>query len=157
MFGSSWFQSGGYRPSGKCDWFKLLTVALPLSLVGACVLSFVLCKLFVWGVYWIGIVPIFAGLLLGLEATCLLRFAHCRNPYVAAGCGILLGSVMYLGYYHCDFVSRAGPRLTTRIDSLPEFINFRMHTDVVHDTHEIGNQKKEPNVYANWFFLRWIG
>ena len=65
---------------------------------------------------------------------------------------------MYLGYYHCDFVSRAGPRFYNQIDFLPEFINFRIHTDVVHDTHEIGNQKKEPNVYANWFFfaLDWV-
>jgi hypothetical protein len=48
---ASLFKQGGYRPSGKCDWFKLLTIALPLTLLSACALAFVLAKLFVWGFY----------------------------------------------------------------------------------------------------------
>lgn len=111
MFGSSLFKTGGYRPSGKCDWSKLLTVALPLTLLGAGVLAFVLRMVFVWGFYWFVVVPMLAGLLLGLEAVRLFRFAHCRNPRVAAGFGVLLASVMYLGYYHCDFVTSVGPRV----------------------------------------------
>ena len=153
MFGSSLFQPGGYRPSGKCNWFKLLTVALPLSLLGACVLAFVLAKVFIWGWYYFVIMPMVAGLLLGVQAMRLFRFAHCRNPYVAGGFGVLLASVMFLGYYHCDFVITVGPRVMTRVDFLPEFINFRLHNDVIHDTHEFGNQKKQPNVYMNWIFF----
>lgn len=41
----------------------------------------------------------------------------------------------------------------TRIDLLPRFINFRMHTDIIRDTHDVGNQKKEPNLYMNWIFF----
>ena len=40
--------SGSYCPSGKCDWWRLLTVALPLSLLAACVLAFVLHLAFIY-------------------------------------------------------------------------------------------------------------
>jgi hypothetical protein len=62
---------------------------------------------------------------------------------------------MFLGYYHCHFVSIRGPRVLSRIDILPAFINWRLHHDVIRSTHDIGNQnqKLEPNVYMNWIFF----
>ena len=39
-------QPGGYRPGRKCDWFKLLSVALPLTLLGAGLLAFVVAQVF---------------------------------------------------------------------------------------------------------------
>jgi uncharacterized membrane protein len=103
---SSISQPAGYQPSGKCDWLKMLTIALPLSLLAACLLSVVLMLVFLWGFYFFLIVPAFAGLLLGGAAAVLFRYAHCRNPHVALALGLLLGTIMFLGYYHAHFADR---------------------------------------------------
>jgi hypothetical protein len=151
---ANFFAQGGYRPSGKCDWFKLGTVALPLSLLSACILAFIMAKVFIWGFYFFVIVPIFAGALLGLSATRLLRFSQCRSPVVAGVFGLLVATFMYLGYFHAYFVCVRGPRVLPRIDMIPAVINFRLHTDVIHDSHEFGqNGKKEPSLVMNCLFL----
>jgi hypothetical protein len=154
MSDASLTRASGYRPSGKCDWLRLLTVALPLSLLGACALAFVLMQLFLWGAYLFIIVPLAAGLLLGLLTAYLLRVAHCRNPYVAGGFGVLLASVMYLGYFHCHFVSIVGWPGLTRIDFLPAFINARMQNDVVEKIGDVGQREKKPVAFFNWL---WCG
>jgi len=117
--------SGSYRPSGKCDWWKLLTVALPLSLLAACVLAFVLHLAFIYSV-GLFIIPILAGVLLGWLASGLFRWAHCRNPLAAGGFAILLATVMYVGMLHCQHVAVVGPSVLTRIDLLPGFLEQYM-------------------------------
>ncbi len=153
MFVAKFFRLGDYRPSGKCDWFKLLTIALPISLLGSFVLAFALAGVFRWGFYLFVIVPLFAGGILGWQASSLFRFAHCRNPYVAAGLGVFLASVMFLGSFHAYLVISRGVRVLTRVDLLPTVINFRMHHNVILDSHDLGNQKKQPNLYMNWTFF----
>jgi hypothetical protein len=151
MFTDLLFRPGGYRPSGRCDWFTLLAIALPLTLLGACVLAFVLSQVFLWHCYYPLIVPLAAGGILGWLAWRLFRFARCRNPWVAGGFGVLLGSLMFLGYFHCHYVTQAGLPELTRVDALPAFINFRMHHDVIYTTHSvIGEHSREPDVFTNW-------
>lgn len=165
------FQRGGYRPSDKCDWLKLLTIALPLAVLAACAGAFFLSLALHWGFYVLLALPMSAALLLGLCAAWFFRSAHCRYPAVAGVCGILLGSVMFLGYYHCRFVALAGAAGPARIEALPEFIDFCLHHDVVHEFHgphatgivhgfeDIPKQNKEqPKVGLNCvgFVVDWL-
>ncbi len=99
--------SDAYCPNGSCDWLKLLTIAIPFSVLAAFVLAVVITPVFVTGICAI-IVPVIAGAVLGCVAERLFRLAHCRNPKVAAGLGILLGTTMFLGSYHAYFVWSKG-------------------------------------------------
>ncbi len=143
----------GYRPGGKCDWLKLLTIAMPLSVLAAFVLAVVITPVFVTGICAI-IGPVIAGAVLGCVAERLFRIAHFRNPEVAAGLGFLLGTIMFLGAYHAYFVWSKGAGGIARIDSLPGFINFRMHHDVF--LSKRGMQPLSP--VRNWilFALNWL-
>jgi hypothetical protein len=155
MSNASLPRSPGYRPSGKCDWLKLLTIAVPFSLLAACALSVVLMEVFVGGFYFFLIVPALAGLILGGAAAALFRYAHCRNPAMAAILGGLLASIMFLGYFHAHFVRMAGLRALTRVDFLPRFINARMHHDVIRDVHDVGNRmgRQAPAPVMNWLWF----
>jgi hypothetical protein len=152
-------QSVGYTPSGKCDWLKLFTIALPFSLLAAFALAVGLMLAFVGGFYFFIVVPAVAGLLLGAVAAGAFRFAHCRNPYAAAVLGFLLGTIMFLGYFEADFVHRFGWRALTRMDALPNFIiKVRMNHDVIKDMHDVGNRNPKPAPVMNWvlFAADWM-
>lgn len=145
--------SDAYCPNGSCDWLKLLTIAIPFSVLAAFVLAVVITPVFVTGICAI-IVPVIAGAVLGCVAEGLFRLAHCRNPKVAAGLGILLGTTMFLGSYHAYFVWSKGVGAVTRIDSLPRFIDFHMRHDVFLGRR--GIQSLSP--VRNWilFTLNWL-
>src|SRR5262249_27396553 len=136
--------SAGYTASGQCDWLKLLTIALPVSLLAAFALAAALMMAFIEGFYFFIVVPLIAGALLGAVAAGTFRFAHCRSPYAAAVLGFLLGTIMFLGYFHADFVHRVGWRGLNRIDLLPRFIEARMNHDVIKDMHDVRNRKQRP-------------
>jgi hypothetical protein len=146
-------QPTGYTPSGNCDWIKLLTIALPVSLLAAFGLSAALMEALFGGFYFFIVVPAVAGLLLGVAAAWLFRFAHCRNPYLAAVLGVLLGSVMFLGYFHFCFVYRAGWPWLARIDMLPHVIQHRMNNDIIKDAHDVGNRNPKPAPVMNWIWF----
>jgi hypothetical protein len=146
-------ESTGYAPSGKCDWLKLFTIALPFSLLAAFVLSACMMLAFVGGFYFFIVVPAVAGALLGAVAAGAFRFAHCRNPYAAAVLGFLLGTIMFLGYFHFHFVHNVGLRGLTRIDVLPRFIEARMNHDIIKDMHDVGNRNQKPAPVMNWIWF----
>jgi hypothetical protein len=146
-------QSAGYTPSGKCDWLKLLTIALPISLLAAFALSTAMMLAFVGGFYFFIVVPAVAGLLVGAVAAGTFRFAHCRNPYAAAVLGFFLGTIMFLGYFHFHFVYHVGLRGLTRIDMLPRFIEAHMNHDIIKDMHDVRNRNQKPAPVMNWIWF----
>ena len=82
---------------------------------------------------------------------------RCRNRIAAGLVGLIAGAVLYLGYYHVGLVHMIGMQQAHRIDLLPTYIDFRVHTDVVQDAAAPQNKIAAPNemdVILNWI---WFG
>ena len=91
----------GYRPGGKCDWLKLLTIAMPLSVLAAFVLAVVITPVFVTGICAI-IGPVIAGAVLGCVAERLFRIRAFPQSRGCSGAWILAGN---------DYVPWSVPRV----------------------------------------------
>jgi hypothetical protein len=147
MFGFSRAGPCGYRQSGKCDWFKLFTVALPLGILAAIAFALLMAKLLARGFYVVLLTPALSAMILAWLTGCLLRFSHCRNARLAA---VLCGSlcfVMYAAYFQSRLVLAGGLPIATRIDLLPAWIAHCARDDVVKD--QKGQITRSES--RNWF------
>src|SRR4051794_14956735 len=79
----------------------------PLATAVGCAL--LLKTAFLGGWYFIIAVPAVVGLLLGGVLYLCVGFAHCRNPWLAGGIGLVCGLVAFLGYYYFAMVDTLPP------------------------------------------------
>lgn len=114
-----------YRPSGRVNWALFLPGAA-LTLGTAALMALALAYLGTRGWHII----LFAPLLLVAPAAFALygavRVGHCRNPLLAGLLGVVVGLIVGVGHYHAELVIRTGPVALSRVDLLPEWINFQM-------------------------------
>lgn len=138
-----------YQRSGRVNLFRLLVLA-PFPLFVAAVMAVCLWLAFEFGYYYSLIVPLVAALPVAAASYLTVRWSHCRNLPLALGIGGLSALVLFPGYFHIHFITMAGPAWITRVDRLPQFIAFRMNTDVELDQR---GQPKQTNVVSNWVFF----
>jgi hypothetical protein len=130
-----------------------------VPLAAAVGLGWILTTLYMHDWYLIFLAPLVAGLILSGVLYASVALAQCRNRWLAGGIGALCGVVLYLAYYHFCFVSILPPGFGLRVDRLPRYIWFRLHTDV---TIEVGRpdkpagppgapKPKEPVFFLNVF------
>ena len=159
MLGPTSSRGPGYRHSGRCNWFKLQTVALPVGLLVATALALVMAQTRVWRCYFIFVTPACFAMVLGGLASPLFRYAHCRNNYVAGAFAVVFASAMYLGYYQGRMVTWGGLPMAARIDLLPTFIHACIQQDIIIEEREgAPDRVNPPNPTLNWlvFAAEWI-
>jgi hypothetical protein len=85
--------------------------------------------------YFIVVAPLLAGLLTGGGLLILVAWSKCRNRGLATVLGLVAGLVTFLGYYQFCLVrdSGMGLQLLTRVDLLPQYIQFRLQNDIVEE------------------------
>src|SRR5262245_57778621 len=134
-----------YRASGKVDYVRFLFWFVVLALPIALAAGFLLYKVFTWGFYLVMIAPLVAGLLAGAGIALAVRLGHCRNRWVGAVAGLVVGLVMYLGYYqfHLAHVF-IGFRNVHRVDLLPHWIHFRILSDEQRKVGDFRDKNQAP-------------
>jgi hypothetical protein len=147
-----------YRPSGKVRWHRFIP---GLILTSSVALAMARCLQWVYtkGYYWVIAAPFFAALPpLGVWYFT-LKWSHCRNRTVAAVTSVVLGLLLYLGYYEFGLVEEVGVQNAHRVGWLPDYVRHRMRTDVLRDVHRpVSPQARAQSNGAigqvfNWFFF----
>ncbi len=138
-----------YQRSGKVNWLRLLPLLL-VPVVTSLLLACLLALVFAWGHYYSIIVPLAASMPVAGATYLTIRWAHCRNRFVAGLVGLLAGMVLFPGWYHVDFISVEGPQVAARFDLLPQYIVFRMQTDAEVDAQGLADR---PDVIGNWLMF----
>ena len=139
-----------YKPDGRMRWSLaplLLLVPLAVAIAGAYTLN----VLFMHGWYFVLLVPLAIGGLVTFSLWVMVAWTHCRKPWLACFLGLLMGSVCYLGYYHVGMIQMMPPGLAHRVDRLPDYILFRMTTDVQADPGRPNDKPLESDRFMNWF------
>jgi hypothetical protein len=121
-----------YRPSGKVDWIKFLP-GFAMAVIAAIAIAWCLFGAYRKGFYLIIVAPLIAALAVGGVWYLILTWSHCRNRAVATLASVVLGSLLYLGYYHIDLLSLIGVQNAHRVDILPKYVRLRMMIDVARD------------------------
>lgn len=151
-------ESQHYKPSGKIDFGRCLPLFV-VALIIASVLAVLLYVLYSVGFYFVMLVPFFAALLMGLVVRWVVQGGRVRNRGLAAVVGVLLGGVMYLGAYYVGMAHALGPAEAHHVELLPDYISWRMHTDVAEDPAMSNLRKDDPRppdraqVVFNWVFF----
>jgi hypothetical protein len=129
-----------------------LPILIVVPLVAAAGLAWVLKFAYIHDWYWVIVLPGLAGLALGGVLYAVVAWSHCRNRWLAVTVAVASGLVAYLGYYEICLLERLPPGLPADVDSLPEYISFRMQTDVAEDVGkpQVGQQPKKPSAFLNW-------
>lgn len=145
-------QRARYRSGLGIDWLRLPTLIV-LASVAAAGLAWCLKTAFVHGWYWVFLLPIFGGIVLGGVLAALVGWTRCRNRWLAGTVGILAGLIAYLGYYQLCLVDLLPPQLAWRVDFLPSYISFRMETDIHREVGkpDVGRDPQEPSTGLNWY------
>lgn len=129
-----------YQSSGSVSFHRLLPWMTP-ALAAAAALAVFMYWLFHVGHYYIIIVPLICALgIAGLTRLAIAK-GHCRNRLAGAFMGFLLAMVLYPGSYYVGMVHQFGADMAARPDLLPQYIRFRIATDVIRDSH--GNDEPE--------------
>jgi hypothetical protein len=89
-----------YQPSGRINWGRLVPW-LVLSSLPALLLGYLVGAASRAGFRGLILIPLLGALLVGGTAWLAVAGARCRNRWVGAGLGLLLGLVAVIGY--CDF------------------------------------------------------
>lgn len=144
-----------YESDLGVSWLRLPGLFI-LALVAAAGLAWVLKIAFSTGWYLIILVPGIGGVALGGVLYALVGWARCRNRWLAGAVGVLAGVGGYLGYYQLC-LNDALPPLAWHIDLLPDYVVFRMQTDVSKDVDrpDNGQNPETPSVPLNWFTFAW--
>lgn len=146
-----------YRNSGRISigptvvWLGVLLAA---SLSAAAILAIA----FINGFYFIGFVPLIISLIVGGAHVGLVHFGKWRNKILAGVVGLLAGSLAYLGYYQIDLAwTTQSATAVMHVEWLPNYISFRMATDVTDSTSSIPTDSyREPSDHTsvfNWIFF----
>ncbi len=133
-----------YVRTGRVDWLRFIPWVFIITVVSA-LLACGMNWLYREGQYYVVMVPIVAGLIVGGLIYLAVQFGHCRSRWVAAFTGLFAGSLLYLGYYQAGIASELGLQGFARVDLLPEYIRFRMNSDVIQDAdHPSVKERRAP-------------
>jgi hypothetical protein len=147
-----------YRPSGRVAWLKFLP-GLAMAGLAAVAMAWCLFWAYRMGFYWIFIAPLIASFAAGGVWYLVLRWSHCRNRAVATLASVVLGSLLYFGYYHIGLMSLIGVQNAHRIDILPRYVQLRMKIDVARDARlpdDKPRRRRGPDAVQrafNWVFF----
>ena len=139
-----------YRPSGKVAWGPFLARqggTIFLAAVGA-VLAFFVYR------YWLHLVvimPLAAGIILGVLSQFAVEKGRCRNRWVAALGGLVAACVFFFGVYYVELLWVAGWTALTRVDLIPNVIAWHLDKDVI--LGHMGRARGGPNPIGNGIFL----
>jgi hypothetical protein len=78
---------------------------------------------------------------------------HCRSRFVGVVSGLICGVVLYLGYYYVGMVTAVGFGGAAQIELLPEYIYFRLNTDVSREAHSPRREDERGEPRAGRFYL----
>ncbi|MCI0381338.1 MAG: hypothetical protein L0215_27455 [Gemmataceae bacterium] len=139
-----------YEPGLGVSWARL-PLLLAVALLTAAGLAWLLKFAYFANFYLIMLWAFLAGMALGGVLYGFVGLCHLRNRWLAACIGIGAGLVAYFGYYQLCFAEFAPPGGVWRVDFLPKYIVFRMHTDAAMDLGG-GNPgpRRDPFVPLNW-------
>jgi len=151
-----------YISDGKFHWWTL-----PFLIVGALITSVLAAVLlrfaFANGFYLIILAPLFAGGIVGGATALMVGLTHCRNQWVAGGIGLLAGLLTFPGYYAACILGEvpAGfwPNAIVMMPQLlPEYIQFRVESDVVEEVGKARQNQAPPSPVMNWilFGAEWL-
>jgi hypothetical protein len=135
-----------YRPDQGVNALRLpVLVGLPAgTAVG---IAWLLRTAYLGGWYWIILLPCLLAFVLGGMMHAAVVLSHCRQPVIAALIGLSAGLLAYLGYF---YFTMTGLLPGAPLQSLPDYIQFRMETDTEED---IGRPARggQPNEFMNWW------
>ena len=128
-----------------------------VPLVSAIIVAYLLYWLFVMGWFLIMIAPLAGGGLVAGSMAASVHLSHCRKPLLAMLIGLCVGAIAYLGYYHFTMIRLLPPGHAHRIDLLPDYVKFRMATDVQREVGRDQNGNELPSPFMNWFTFGYEG
>jgi hypothetical protein len=145
-----------YQSDFGVSWLRL-PILVAASLLTAIVVAWCLQFALVHGWYLIILLPAAGGALLAGVLYALTGWAHCRNFWLASVVAVLAGFLAYLGYYHFGLIEELPPGNAWRVDLLPQYILFRMQTDVAEDVGKpkVNPQAKKPLAFLNYMTFAW--
>ena len=158
MTAASQHSRAAYRASGHVNWLKFvpgLIVTGGLAIALAWLLFWALQR----GFYLIFVAPLIASFALAGVWYLVLSWSQCRNKLIALRSSVILGLVLYLGYFHFGLLQIVGMHNAHRFDLLPRYIQLRMRTDVARDARHPNPNKFQPKrpdrvqQAFNWFFF----
>ncbi|HZL88688.1 MAG TPA: hypothetical protein VFB96_09975 [Pirellulaceae bacterium] len=123
-----------YRPSGRFDVLRL-AVAIPLNLLVATALGSLMAIIAIWYTYIIVIVPVVLTVPLAVAGYYSAKWSQLRNPVIAAGMGIVLGAMMYVGQYGTKYAILAGNG-GAQLEEMPRFIAESVQGQMVYDSEK---------------------
>jgi hypothetical protein len=142
-----------YRPSGKVRWGRFFQLSL-LTLFIAAILAVALDLLYASGHYLIMLAPLVAALPVAGVLGAAVYFGHCRSPLTGALLGFLASVLLYGGMFQAGIAREFGWDSVWRVDLLPAYVNYRLHTDVQQDVGHGSYRKDErPPVGMNVFMF----
>ncbi len=118
-----------YERTGKVDWAAFLPWAA-LALLVSAGLAFGMNFLFHHDLYYVAIVPIFAGLICAGMVVLAIHKGNCRSALIGLMLGLIAGAESLAGYYYAGMIWSFGPEMGSRLDLLPKYITLRMKTDM---------------------------
>lgn len=141
-------QRARYLPSGRVAWGTFLPLA-----IGTAVLALAMGAGMNWlvqrGWYLIFLVPAFTGAFAGFLVFLAVKNGKCRSPAVGMIFGFSIGVFLYGGYLYFGMLSLAGADAAMRLDLLPKYILFRLHTDTSHDVARPDERSSLPDPLFN--------
>jgi hypothetical protein len=135
-----------YRPAGKLAVDRFVPLFIT-ALVIAVLLGGLLCVAWHTGTFFTGITPLFAGLALAGLTYAPVHWGHCRSTLVGTAAGALLGTTTYLAAYQFDLARYTGWANLSRLDRLPDHIEFRVRND----GNVLPDGRHQPNALSQNF------
>jgi hypothetical protein len=136
------FDRDFYRSSGKADWGTLILGEAGLvvaAALGAALTYLVDRFLF----HLLVIMPLFAGLALGILGDGVVKTSRCRNRWLPAAGAVVAGCVYFFGTYYVTLIWALHGRGWTRFDLIPALIEFDLNHTV------IGHHGRDPSPTLN--------
>lgn len=142
-----------YQPSGRIDIIRSVPWLVLLG-VGIVLCATLLTIAFNMGLYIVIAMPVLASMLLALPILWLIGHGHWRNRWLAVVVAVLAAEAVYVGQYQTDLVWKTGLASVTRLDLLPEYLMFRMDTDVSRPSYipesKVDKAPSTSNSVKNW-------
>ena len=128
-----------YRTSGGVDGARFALFFVVLAMPIALLAGYLLCLVFEWGWYILGLAPLVAGAIAAGGVALAVRLGRCRNRGLGLVAGILAGLITYFSYYQFNLAGFIGFDNVHRVDLLPRWVQLRVLTDV---QREVGRGDK---------------